>query len=452
MARFISILSGSNPSLAFHDVRTISNGTALRAGLIASRSALSADIYAELLPENQSGAKGVFFPVDLISTTAVAGQITGSAYTSSRAGIVTPADYSIRPTASVLSTTSQVAPTNPLNRASASLVTYESASVAVATVLGSIQDGGPYGRIGLNPSRTLHTVYHDPETRYFAWDDFTPGTPNTTNTTVGNSAHTDAISSNTNVVYLESGVDTFRVTGSWTTQFSADILGTATVFFTLEDDATGQQLAATSSTVSGLDAAYAFPSTPFAQYSQSQGVIGASYQVRFSDVTIPSHQGNLATYPFASLGVRAQILHRRTDARTTSSAGFNPSTFCDRPTTTAFTINTAASSSRLYADKSGSVFVPNYAGYNPGDPHYVAFGELITGQTVFLYDAGQLLSTTTTITCDTGGTTTTTTTTTAPPLILCVGSQFGVCEDDETPYCCENNGTFSCFSTVCAND
>jgi len=185
MARFFAVMSGSAPSLAHHNQLTfptdIDSGS-LRLGLIASRSALSTDIYAELFLENRDGSKGIYFPPDLISQTAVVGQVTASAYTSSRDGIVIPSDFSIRPTASVFSTDPLVTPTVPLNRVSASLVTYQSASKALEDTLKSINPvppfgfpGGPYSRFGLNSSRTLHSIWHDPDVRYFAWDDFTPG-------------------------------------------------------------------------------------------------------------------------------------------------------------------------------------------------------------------------------------------------------------------------------------
>jgi hypothetical protein len=449
MARFISILSGSNPNLANHDTRAISNGTTLRNGLIASRSALSTDIYAELFDINKNGARGVFFPVDLISTTAVAGQITGSVYTSSRAGIVIPSDYSIRPTASVLSTDAFSVVSNPLNRASASLVSYQSASKAVKDVLDSITGGGPYGRIGLNPSRTLHTIYYDPETRYFAWDDFTPGTPNPTGVTVQNLTYTDGMTSNNNVIYLESGTDTLRLTASWGVEFQADSLGTTTVNFTLADESTSDALFISAGTVNNaVRATYTIPANNFTRYSNTQGLIQATYQVRFSDVTIPSHISSLQTFPPTSLGVRPQILYRRTNARATGS--FNASNFCSVSTTTIFTVNSEASSSRLYADKIGGIYQP--PGVLSDQDYYVAFGDLDNSSQVFTYRTGLLQSTINTVTCTTGGGGTTTTTSTTSVQPVCEGSTYGTCPFGQE--CCEiptQPGQYTCVAGNCSN-
>jgi hypothetical protein len=428
----------------------------LRDGLITSRSALSVDIYEDLDPTNRDGSKGIYFPPDSgpFSTNNSTFVSWSNAYTSSVAGIVTPADYRTRPTASILSTqTTLVGPASPVDSVGASYTTYINASNAVKAVLDVVQTGAgvvttPFTRLGNFSSRTLHSIWHDPNLQYFAWDDFTPGTPDLQSITVQNATATDFSTANTNVVYLESGVDRFMVTPSWIGEYPSDTIGTTTVNISLVDDATDGSLAVTSSTVNNQTSVMqSFPASAFARYSQSQGVIGASYQVRFADSTIPASEGPLSTSAFASLGVRAQILYNRLDARATGS--FDANNFCSVTPTSIFTINTEASSSRLYENKSGSRYSP--PGVNDGSTYYVAFGALDNGSIVYQYDTGVLLGTTSTVTCTTGGTTTTTTTTTTTPPVECTGAQFGVCNDPETPYCCETNGTFNCNSSVCGD-
>jgi hypothetical protein len=165
-----------------------SSAALLRDGLFASRSALSTDVYQELDSVNQNGALGIYFPPDKFTGTTT---ITAEAYTSSLQGIIIPPNssgslgYIIRPTASIVSTqTSFVAPTVPLDSASFARTTYESASAAVTAVLNSVTGSvqgtssrGPFQRIGNNPSRTLHSIWHDVTMSLFAWDDFTPGPP-----------------------------------------------------------------------------------------------------------------------------------------------------------------------------------------------------------------------------------------------------------------------------------
>jgi len=182
-----SDLDGTSPNGYFNRLR-ISNGSAsaalLRDGLIASRSAVSTDFYEELDSVNQNGGLGIFFPADQIQT--VAGILTASAYTASAAntqGIFTPTNYRTRPTASITSSqTTLIGPTNPLDSGSVNYNVYLAASSAVKTVLESTQNGAgtpftPFNRSGNRVSRTLHSIWHDPDLQYFAWDDFTPGTP-----------------------------------------------------------------------------------------------------------------------------------------------------------------------------------------------------------------------------------------------------------------------------------
>ena len=385
MARFISILSGSNPNLANHDVRTISNGINLRNGLIASRSALSTDIYAELSPVNQDGGRGVFFPVDLLSTTAVAGQITGSAYTSSRVGIITPSDYSVRPTASVLSTDTLSAPTNPLNRASASLVTYESASKAVKDVLDVIDGGGPYGRIGLNPSRTLHSIYHDAPLGYFAWDDFTPGTASALGVELFRpNVYADDITGNNYVAFVEVGKDDVAFIYEWITQFSADRLGKTSITGSLRTN-TVDRLTITGSVDNALTAQLTFRPAGTAydgDSSNTQYTVFSSMSINFADVNIPA---NLGAVTSSILSVTDGTNQVRIQAVYSRSVKVHPSNPCIGTDYYVFsnTNNGAAGADttppdRIYADKLGNVF-------NLGSAQYVLYEPYVNATRAYLY-------------------------------------------------------------------
>jgi hypothetical protein len=183
------VLVGTSADGYFNQYRiadSTANAALLRGGLIASRSAVSTDFYQELDSVNQNGALGIFFPTDQFQITA--GILTASAYTASATntqGIFTPANYRTRPTASITSSqTTLIGPTNPLDSGSVNYNTYLNASSAVTTVLNAIQTGQgvsvtPFLRQGNQPSRTLHSIWHDPDLQYFAWDDLTPGTPQT---------------------------------------------------------------------------------------------------------------------------------------------------------------------------------------------------------------------------------------------------------------------------------
>lgn len=210
MARFYgSFDSGSVPQLNsdYFDRRRVSadsaSGARLRDGLIASRSAVSADVYDDLDSANETSAIGTYFPPDAVTYPTATLMSWSTAYTSSVVGIRTPTantygsgvvNYSQRPTASILSTMTQfVTATIPADPVQLNYDVYLSASNAVQTVLNTIQSGSganlqtPYTRVGNNPSRTFFSIWNDPTMSYFAWDDFTPGTPGqTTPTNQGN--------------------------------------------------------------------------------------------------------------------------------------------------------------------------------------------------------------------------------------------------------------------------
>jgi hypothetical protein len=307
MARFISILSGTPTIPQFHDQLTIANGSTKRTGLIASRSALSIDIYNELLPENKDGSKGIYFPPDEI--VVAGGNVQGVAYTSTIPGIVIPANYSTRPTASVLSTNTNLTITNPKNSATASFATYTAAATAVKDTLDSIQNGGPYGRLGLNPSRTLHSIYHDPDVLFFAWDDFTPGTPREL---IATSSLPVLQSIGLPAVYLQPE-DTLILYLGWQREFLADALGTQVVSAQIvrmsNGQNTGTPLVNQNVTTGNPEYVWITPATTLGFDGQGFITYGVRLTASFSDITIPSHVSANATTLAADV-VAIQRIHQ----------------------------------------------------------------------------------------------------------------------------------------------
>lgn len=168
-------------------------GSMLRTGLLTSRSILSSASYAVIPKKFQDGQLGVIIPRNIITTDSIKFLSWSAIYTSSLTsppapGIIIPADYRTRPTASILSTMDGIASQSSTS-ASISWSVYFSASTAVRYVIDQIVDTNtsastPYTRTGdftasfgdsSRASRTLHSVWHDEPVTYFAWDDFTPG-------------------------------------------------------------------------------------------------------------------------------------------------------------------------------------------------------------------------------------------------------------------------------------
>jgi hypothetical protein len=243
----------------------------LRDGLISSRSALSANLYTDAFgieAVNRSGAQGTIIPGDVITTTAgtnpsvsmsFSAVYTASTSAGGLVGIRIPADYRNRPTASILSTFDANLLGRPVPIDSGSNRDYNlflSASNSVSTVLTSIKTGsnvdrGPYQRLGQVPSRTLHSIWHDTNVQYFAWDDFTPGQPSSLSGSVSNATLTlDAVSPGANKYDLaNSGAGTgLKVNVLFTVEWFADKAGalyvnanirqgssTGTIYATLTD-------------------------------------------------------------------------------------------------------------------------------------------------------------------------------------------------------------------------
>jgi hypothetical protein len=275
---------------------TAQQGLDLQAGLIASRSLLSAAIYSTLDSINIDGSRGTYFPPDLI-TTNLTTFVSGPVYTSSVDGIKTPItntydvgqaiNYSKRPTSSITSSqTTLVGPTtNPPDTGSAAYSLYKNATDAVATVLTSIQGGGPYDRLGQIPLRTLHSIWNDPNLNYFAWDDFTPGTGSVL-------VDISPIAGTGQVTYVTSST-TVGVSLGWLTEFPSDLLGNAIVFATLLGP-TNNTLATLSPTGTPAASGYLWNVTANS-FNTMTGSLGQPVTleatVAFSDVTIPTNNG-----------------------------------------------------------------------------------------------------------------------------------------------------------------
>jgi hypothetical protein len=377
MARFFARFDNAgspNPGTSF-DTRTIAassaSGALYKIGLLASRSAVSADFLSELEPANRIGGNGIYFPADLFINTA--GVLTASAYTSSLPGIVTPVDYATRPTASITSSTSHVVgPTNPLDSGSVTYDVYLSASNAVSATLNAIQPATPYARLGLNESRTLHSVYHNPGLDYFAWDDFTPGTASAITVELSRpNTYTDDITGNTFVAFVEIGAEDIQFSYSWATQYLADRLGTTGLTGSLRTNGVDRRVLTKSvSDVVATTLDFRPGGTVYdGDSSDTQYQVFTTMSLTFADVTIPTHTNytsSLLTVIDGATQVRIQAVYSRSvkiDA-TDPCVGTDHWVFSN--TNNGADGSDSTPPDRIYADKLGNAF-------NDGGARYVAF-------------------------------------------------------------------------------
>jgi hypothetical protein len=146
------------------------NANTARNSMLSTRDTLSASFYASINVGNQDGTLGVVVPADAYTNngTTFSG---ANLYTNTAA--VWPADPRVRPTTQiVVANSSAVSPTDDFSTTTAA---YDAARQAVQDYYAAITGGSPYARLGLNPWRTLASIWHDHDVQYFAWDDFTPG-------------------------------------------------------------------------------------------------------------------------------------------------------------------------------------------------------------------------------------------------------------------------------------
>ena len=340
-----------NSSTKGFDKRTVGavvgDGTLLRNGLIASRSALSDEVYLQLDSVNKGGTNGTYFPPDKFVTDQST-FISGAVYTSSLDGIKVPTtntydvgqavNYSKRPTASVLSSTVHVvSPANPVDTGSATYNTYINASTAVTNTLNSIRrsdsavtNRGPLARLGNNPSRTLHSIWNDPGLQYIAWDDYTPGTGSVL------TANTTPEGGTGNVTYVthSSAASVITIDLGWSTEYAADKLGTATLdiaaYYVDNDAVAASSISNVNTSAAGTYSwVVSNPASDFLRATGSNGMgvdVKVTSTIQFADVTIPTSfgAGNTTTVNPAGTIQRLFTLTTRTYAANTSTGACYP--------------------------------------------------------------------------------------------------------------------------------
>lgn len=282
MARFYASFDNSTKSALESDKferKTYTNGSTLKTALVNARAALSAGFYAVIESVNRNGANGIVLPQGTFTNDGTNISFT-NLYTNPNA--VWPSNPQTRPTEPILASSPGSAPVSPTDGGAFTASLYTDAQTALGNALAGIAGGGPNGRIGLNAWRTLASLWHDHDLTYFAWDDFTPGTPqslqNTGNVVTGTSGSPASVA----------------MTFSWLKEYEADTLGGITFDGYITNNAgftkTFTQNASGGAgvitiTVTDIDNAGTFD------------IIGTA---TFYDVTINTHGGTPATINFTN--------------------------------------------------------------------------------------------------------------------------------------------------------
>jgi hypothetical protein len=280
---------------------------------------------------------------------------------------------------------------------------------------------GPYVRKGTNESRTLHSIWHDADLNYFAWDDFSPGQPGGFSSTVDNFAVSDAVTGNTgDVVFLESGVDELSVNYFWSGQYKSDSRGDINLIGGLirkNGGGTSTPYTFTATTTNTFTYNEKVPAGNLIDNTYEQFVVSSSLTVQFRDITINSHTGPITSVTelpltYVSSPIRAQtIFGELVRWGQGNDLAHWQNNICTQGTTTVYinqpnTTNYLFASEprpRIYGNKSGSTANSTLAS---DSTIWIAFGTLNNGKKVYQVEAGKVVDSAT-ITC--GSTTTTTT-------------------------------------------
>lgn len=283
MARFYASFDNSTKSALesnFYERKTYTNGSTLKTALVNARLALSAGFYAAIEPVNRNGSLGITVPAGTFTADGTNISFT-NLYTSTAANRDArwPADPSLRPTEQI--TASNATPVTPTDGGSFTQSLYTDAQTALGDALAGIADGGPNGRLGQNAWRTLASLWHDHDLTYFAWDDFSPGTP------TGLTPTQPASQSRTLPLAL---------TLPWNWQFQADRAGNAIVFARVDrTDGGGSQFYVAANNVSTAASTGSYTAT-IPGSSLPAGTYELTYRLRFQDPTITTHFGDIAEY------------------------------------------------------------------------------------------------------------------------------------------------------------
>lgn len=375
-------LGGTDSVANFFERRVIGSTTSSNAVLVTKRRDLSDAMQAQLDGVNKDPTQGPIIPQT--NTAGTVNNITRSGgnlswtnvyKTTAIPGVAYPADFRTRPTSSIYTDDGNLTAVSPADGGTISDTLYTDAGDALNTVLTSIkktksglspisppftEDGSPYTRLGTNPGRTLHSIWHDVNLNYFAWDDFTPGQPQTF------TYHfPTATAGSPPKIFLESG-DPLYVVLQWTPEFLSDRAGDALLYFqtvrsdnlvtidTINVTVTDPPLSPTNNLPyysASLTANLYSLSWPGAEYNIESSV-------QFRDATIPAHTSAVVDN---NLNNAVQII------RVYAITGIGPygdtTSLCAATTTTVFYndgAGTIAGTLQLFSNKTGTYAAAGY--------------------------------------------------------------------------------------------
>lgn len=379
----------------FFNRRVIGSDTSSNAFLIAKREALSNAMYAQLNAGSRDPDVGPIIPQsntagDQQNITRTGGDLSWNKVyrTTAIPGVVPPADFRTRPTSSIYTDDGNLTEITPSDPGTISDTLYTDATDALANVLSSIKkiegapphttNGSPYTRLGTNPGRTLHSIWHDRDLNYFAWDDFTPGQVQSfTAAPRANSAGVFTIDFNagsvTDGLMVESGVDSVFIRFNWLNEYRADLAGDSIL------NSTATPAGGSTRTLSSYN-----PGQGVLQYDWDLGntsdlssatapgralTLGSS-NVKFKDAVIPAHTGIQADISSAQVATVLRVQQKSIKFKA-AGGGVGPGYFCQNNETAGTYYSNDLSGQYVLTSGAVRVFTSKTSGASLGAGIYI---------------------------------------------------------------------------------
>lgn len=300
MARFYSTFSGSSLAGAGISADTSGNrfnysamtsGTTLKTNIVNARSALSAQFYADLTDAYENGNDKWVIPSN--GYTRAAGNFAASnIYKNDFAQWQSdPKTRSFATTEPVGTITIANSNTQTAQSISFAESYYTDATAALDAALVAIANGGPAGRASNKPLQTLASLHHDHDMTYLAWDDFTPGTPQTLSLSTVTSDATGGSFDLASYPLLN-----LSIPMSWAHEYLADKDGSARITATVTNNSNGSETYTITNVATDAWNSETWVLQP-GSHSLDAGTYTLTYTVQFADATFNTSYGAVsATY------------------------------------------------------------------------------------------------------------------------------------------------------------
>lgn len=299
MARFYSTFSGSafdglsgvssDTAGNRYNYSAMSGGTTIRTNIVNARDALSSAFYGQIDDVRENGNDKWVIPYDDYTRTGgnfAWSYIYKNDFAQWQSDPKTRSFATTDPVGVISVATSNTQTSDP---GSFSDTLYTDATAAIDAALVAIANGGPAGRASNRPLQTLASLYHDHDLTYVAWDDFTPGTPNTL---AMGTVTSDATGGSFDLATYP--LLNISIPMSWAHEYLADKDGSAQITATVTNNSNGSETLTITNAPTDFWNSETWVIQP-GSYGLDAGTYTLTYTVRFADATFNTSLGPVSS-------------------------------------------------------------------------------------------------------------------------------------------------------------